>query len=210
MLASHPATMHHVSGKLCARLVADLPPDGCIDTAVRAWQRSDGALREVVRAIVDGDDFWADRHVGGKLKSPHEFIVSAVRALDIDADPTPALVTWLARLGQPLFQQGAPTGWPESQRDWVSSAALLARMNLAVSLAGGRLPGVTVSLDRLLPITADHQRLLDQVDEVLLAGAMTVTTRRAILGEIADLGDPAAARAMAVGLALGSPDFQRQ
>src|SRR3989441_2026804 len=33
-LASQHATMHHVSAKLCARFVADEPPDGCVDAAV--------------------------------------------------------------------------------------------------------------------------------------------------------------------------------
>src|SRR5207245_6537939 len=40
MLASLPATMHHVSWKLCQRFVSDEPPDGCVDDAVAAWKRS--------------------------------------------------------------------------------------------------------------------------------------------------------------------------
>src|SRR5881394_906879 len=39
-LAMQHATMHHVSAKLCARFVADEPPDGCVDAAVAAWQRT--------------------------------------------------------------------------------------------------------------------------------------------------------------------------
>src|SRR5438093_12108439 len=54
MLASHPATMHHVSRQLCQRFVNDDPPDGCVDDAVAAWKRSDGAIREVLRAIFHG------------------------------------------------------------------------------------------------------------------------------------------------------------
>src|SRR5437867_12745795 len=45
-LAMQQATMHHVSAKLCARFVADEPPDGCIDAAVAAWQKSRGDIRE--------------------------------------------------------------------------------------------------------------------------------------------------------------------
>jgi uncharacterized protein (DUF1800 family) len=61
MLANHPATMHHVSRKLCARLVADDPPDGCVDDAVRAWKESHGEILAVLRAIVHSPDFWAPR-----------------------------------------------------------------------------------------------------------------------------------------------------
>src|SRR5437879_1946401 len=50
-LANQPATMHHVSAKLCMRFVADDPPDGCIDAAVAAWQHTRGDMRAVLRAI---------------------------------------------------------------------------------------------------------------------------------------------------------------
>lgn len=210
LLANHPATMHHVSAKLCARLVADSPPDGCIDDAVRAWQRSQGHIATVVRAIVTGPDFWAAANQGSKTKTPHEFVVSAVRALDAELVRPAALVTQLNQLGQGLFQQSAPTGWPETQQEWVNSGALLARMNFAVALAGNRIPGVRVNLDVIAPMTANHEALLDAINRHVLAGAMSPATRAAILGEIADLQDPQAARAMAIGLALGGPDFQRQ
>src|SRR5213080_1108580 len=45
LLANHPATMHHVSRKLCQRFVNDDPPDGCVDDAVAAWKRSSGDMR---------------------------------------------------------------------------------------------------------------------------------------------------------------------
>jgi uncharacterized protein (DUF1800 family) len=210
MLANHSATMHHISAKLCARLVADLPPDGCVDDAVRAWQRSGGEMVEVVRAIITGPDFWAAAHRNAKVKTPQEFVVSAVRALDADLVRPAVLVSQLNLLGQGLFQQSAPTGWPEAQEEWVNSGALLARMNFAVALAGNRIPGIRVDLGRVTAATADHAALLDAIDQQLLGGAMQPATRQAILREIADLGEPVAARAMAVGLALGGPDFQRQ
>lgn len=210
LLAAHPATMHHVSAQLCTRLVADVPPDGCIDDAVRAWRQSDGDIRQVVAAIVHGPDFWAAANRGAKMKSPQEFLVSAVRALGGETDLAPALVGRLAQLGQPLFQQSAPTGWPETQQDWVSSSALLARMNLAVALAAGRVPGTRTDLDRIVPAEADHAVLVAAIDREVLGGAMSANTRQVILAEIADIADPHAARAMAIGLALGGPDFQRQ
>ncbi len=210
LLAENPATMHHVSAKLCARLVADDPPDGCVDDAVRAWKHSGGEIREVVRAIIYSPDFWAAANVQSKVKTPLEYVVSAVRAVAGEPDSTPRLAQHVARLGEPLFQMTTPNGYPETQADWVNSGALLARMNFAVALAAGRLPGVTVDLDRVLPLTADHDVLVDGVNRALLAGAMSPRTRQTILREIADLADPAAARSLAIGLALGGPEFQRQ
>ncbi|HEY4100022.1 MAG TPA: DUF1800 domain-containing protein [Gemmatimonadales bacterium] len=210
MLATSPATMHHVSAQLCARFVNDVPPDGCIDDAVQAWKKSGGEIRDVVRAIIRSPDFWASANVQSKVKTPLEFVASAVRAVGGVPDSTPRLAQRVAQLGEPLFQHQTPDGYGERQEDWVNSGALLARMNFAVQLASGRVAGVAVDLDRVVSATDDHAALVTAVDHAILGGAMTAQTRQTILKELADVPDPRAARALAVGLAIGGPEFQRQ
>ena len=210
MLAENPATAHYIGAKLCARFVNDTPPDGCVDNAVGAWKRSGGDLREVLRAIFRSPDFWAPANRAAKVKSPLEFVVSAVRVVGGAPDTTPRLAGAVGRLGQPLYQHVAPNGYPELEKDWVNSGALLNRMNFAMQLAANRLPGVTVDLDRVLPATADRTALLDAVDRLVLGGKMTPRTRSAIADQIAQITDPVQARAFALGLAIGGPEFQRQ
>jgi hypothetical protein len=72
------------------------------------------------------------------------------------------------------------------------------------------LPGVSVDLDAILPGSEDHVALVDAVDRLILGGKMTKATRAVILDQLADVTDPANARALAVGLAIGGPEFQRQ
>jgi uncharacterized protein (DUF1800 family) len=209
-LANNHATMHHVSAKLCARFVADEPPDGCIDAAVAAWHNTHGDIRAVLRAIFTSPDFWAPQTVRAKVKTPLEFVVSAVRAVAADPDSTPRLALVVARLGEPLYLQSAPTGYAETESHWVNSGALLARMNAAVALAAGKLPGVEGDLDDVFPTTSDRQQLVDLVNVRLLGGTMSANTRSVILAQLVDVADPMQARALAIGLALGGPDFQRQ
>ena len=209
-LAMQHATMHHVSAKLCARFVADEPPDGCVDAAVAAWQNTRGDIRAVLRAILTSPDFWAPQVVRSKVKTPFEFVVSAVRAVSADPDTTPRLAQVVARLGEPLYQQPAPTGYAETEAHWVNSGALLARMNAAVALAGGHLPGIDANLDAVIPATTDHSQLVAMVDERILGGTMSAHTRSVILEQLTDVADPVQARALAVGLAIGGPDFQKQ
>lgn len=186
-LANQPATMHHVSWQLCQRFVNDVPPDGCVDDAVAAWRRTDGDIREVLRAIFHGPDFWANANVGAKVKTPLEFVASAVRAVGAEPDSTPRLAQVVARLGEPLYLHTAPDGYPDREADWVNSGALLQRMNVAVALAAGRLPGIT---------PPDREATLD-ID-------LSARTRQVIDTEAQ--GD----ERLALGLALGSPDFQRR
>ena len=200
-LANEHATMHHVSAKLCARLVADEPPDGCIDAAVAAWQQSRGDMRTVLRAIFTSPDFWSAQAVRSKVKTPFEFVVSAVRAAGVEPDDTPRLAQLVARLGEPLYQQPAPTGYAETEEQWVNSGALLARMNAAMMIA---------KESSGIPDLSDHAELVDAIDQKLLAGTMSAHTRSVILEQLNDINDPTQARIMAVGLALGGPDFQKQ
>ena len=210
MLAGHPSTAHYISGKLCARFVSDTPPDGCVDLAVAAWKRSGGEIREVLRVIFHSPDFWAPAHRAAKVKSPLEFVVSAVRVVGGVPDSTPRLAGAVGRLGQPIYQHVAPNGYPEHEEDWVNSGALLNRMNLAMMLAANRLPGVSVDLDRILPVTSDHAELVAAVDRLVTGGRMSPRTRRVIQEQLAGVTNPAQARAFALGLAIGGPEFQRQ
>ena len=209
MLAGLPATMHHVSWKLCQRFVSDDPPDGCVDEAVAAWRRSSGDVREVLRAIFHGPDFWAPDKVRAKVKTPLEFVVSAARAVSAEPDTSPRLAQVVARLGEPLYLHVAPDGYPEREAAWVNSGALLDRMNAAVALAAGKLPGVTVVLDSIVGV-GDADQVIGEVNEKILGGTMSENTKQVLRRQLADTSEPMQARALAVGLALGGPEFQRQ
>ena len=210
LLANDPATMRFVSHKLCARFVRDEPPDGCVDDAVAAWQRSGGDIPDVVRAIVRTPDFWSAQTMRAKIKTPLEFVVSAVRAVGGEPDTTLELAEVVGRLGQPLYMEPSPTGYPESQEEWVNSGALLHRMNAAVALAAGRLPGVTISLDGVLAPTDEPDTLIHAVDTRLLGGILSPRSRAVMREQVDAVRNRVAARALAVGLALGGPEFQRQ
>ena len=210
LLARHPATMRHVSSKLCARFVSDDASDGCVDAGVHAWQRTGGDIREVVRAIVTSPEFWHAQNRAAKIKTPMEFVVSAMRAVGAEPDSAPGLGQVLVRLGQPLFGQQAPTGYPETQDSWVNAGALLQRMNVALGLATGRLPGAIVSLDAIAPVEGDIGHIIEVVNATVLNGSASPGTLLAMRHRVSDISTPDQRRAMIVALALGSPDFQKQ
>ncbi len=79
-----------------------------------------------------------------------------------------------------------------------------------MALASGRMPGVVVNLDRLSPVTNDYDALVRNVNATVLGGQGSEHTLEVIRQQIGDMPNAANARATAVGLALGSPDFQRE
>jgi len=209
-LAAQPATMHHISAKLCQRFVSDEPPDGCIDDAVQAWRESHGDLRQVLRAIFRSPDFWAPAAVNHKFKTPLEFVVSAARAVHATPDTAPQLATAVARLGQPLYLQASPAGYPAVEAEWANSGALLERMNVASALAAGRLGRLTPDLDRLVAGTGSSSEIVTALGVQLFAGNLSAHSTEVIGREASDPPPGVDARAYAVALALGAPEFQRR
>ena len=78
------------------------------------------------------------------MKTPLEFVVSAVRASNANVENYQPLVNALRQMGMPLYGCIPPTGYKWDAADWVSTGALVDRMNFALSLAANRLPGITV------------------------------------------------------------------
>jgi uncharacterized protein (DUF1800 family) len=210
LLARHPATARHLARKLCQRFVADTPPPGCVTSVEKAYKDSGGEIRELVRAVVRSPEFWDPRHRGNKLKSPLEFLASAARALGAVPDGELGLARSSAGLGQPLLLQAVPTGYPEAAEDWVNSGAVLARMNFAVALATGNVPGLPVNLERTLGTDSAIEPLVTVANGRLLGGRASARTLETLRSELAAIDDPEERRQLAVALALGGPDFQRQ
>ena len=157
------------------------------------------------------DAFWSSAGGRAKIKSPLEFLVSAVRATGGRTDMTPApRPTARTPSGNHSSSTSRPPVTPNARIDWVNSGALLARMNFAIALAANRVPGVVIDLDDVVPITPDQPALVTQVDRAILRGRMSSRTRDAIVQALAGITDPGEARARAVGMAIGGPEFQQQ
>ena len=120
--------------KLARRFVADEPPKTLVDRAARRFRETGGNIREVVRTIVTSPEFFAADAYRAKVKTPFEFVVSAVRATGTDMSNAMPLVLAVRNLGMPLYGCQPPTGYSDKAEAWVNSGALLNRMNFAVSL----------------------------------------------------------------------------
>ncbi len=206
LLASHPRTARFVSTKLVRKLVADDPPAGLVDRATEAFRKTDGDIREVVRTIVTGPEFVGPDYRNVKIKTPLEFVVSAVRASGASVADAAALAQRVGVMGMPLYMQQPPTGYKDTAEAWVSTSGLLARLNFALDLAGGRVQGVSVDPSKLAPGAADGPALATALATRLVPQGLSASTRKTIEGEAGSGMSPA----RIAGLLLGSPEFQRR
>lgn len=149
LLALHPSTAHHLCRKLAARFVSDDPPSGLVDRLAKVYLRGGGDLGAVTLTLIESPEFWSPGTRGRKIKSPFELAVSAMRGLEARVTGPRDAIEWIERMGQPLYGYRAPTGYPDRADFWVSSGALLHRMNFALALATGRVEGVRFDLEAL-------------------------------------------------------------
>jgi len=148
ILAHHPSTAHFISRSLAIRFVSDNPPEALINKMAGAFLASDGDLREVMKTMLAAPEFWDEANFRSKVKSPLEFVVSAVRSVNADVATTIPISRLMNEMGEPLYRKQEPTGYSNRGEDWLNSASLLARMNFAISLAQGKLAGVKVETDQ--------------------------------------------------------------
>jgi uncharacterized protein (DUF1800 family) len=144
ILAHHPSTAHFISLQLARRFVADDPPPSLINRMAQTFTKSGGDLRQIMQTMLSSPEFWSEGAYRAKIKTPFEMVVSAARATNADVQSAFALGNELQKLGEPLYRKVEPTGYSNLNAEWVSSAALLERMNFALALTHNRIPGVTV------------------------------------------------------------------
>lgn len=160
-LANQPFAQEYLSVKLCRLFVHDdfahgqydytdpnLSAEGqLVRQCMAAWEAGNpkGQVRDVLRVIFASDLFRTHSGSLQKVKTPLEFLVSAVRALraantngtfTATMDPGSAAIgTPLNRIGTMLlFDRAEPNGYPEAGPPWISAGTLAERLRYVQAL----------------------------------------------------------------------------
>jgi uncharacterized protein (DUF1800 family) len=255
MLAASPQCARFISTKLAVRFVSDAPPRAMVDRMTQAYLESHGDIRQVLLAMINSPEFFTAPTYRVKLKTPLDFVVSAVRATGAKVDSTAGMAAAIEQLGMPLYGHQTPDGYSMKAEAWNSTNQLVSRMNFAMALATNRVAGLHTDPDALLNSGAAsaavaaglsplqktqaleavllHDPVSDRTQQLILAQVSTdrkqQTSELRQVASIRNDGDPLKIRpadpamakpldptatdpqaALATGLILGSPEFQRR
>jgi len=215
LLATSPQTAHFISLKLAQRFVSDDPPPALVDRMAKTFEKKRGDIREVLTTLFHSPEFWDDDAYRAKVKTPLEFVASALRATAAGVDDVMPLARQVANMGMPLYGAQPPTGYSMKADTWVSSSALLNRMNFALGLTAGKIRGVKVDTAQLVgspPALLDAALALSTMEGKLLADDVSKQTHDSIMAQIEAPQKPARPpdASMIAGLLLGSPEFQKR
>jgi uncharacterized protein (DUF1800 family) len=162
-LAAHPATARHIATKLARHFVSDNPPPTLVAKLEASFLKTGGNLPALYRTLIDAPESWTAGQA--KFKTPWEWTVSALRALQVPTLPgrEQAAVGLFNQMGQPIWKPGSPKGFGDITADWAGPAGLMRRVEsagrfarLAANRADARRLAPLILPGTLSPMTAEH------------------------------------------------------
>ncbi len=192
ILAASPQTAHFVSLELAERFVSDTPPPAIVERMTAAYLRHDGDISAVLETMFHSPQFWSAPVYRAKVKTPLEFVVSALRASDADVTNPVPLLGAMNRLGMPVYGMQTPNGYSWQADAWVSTNALVTRMNFALTLSGNHLNGTRPDWARVLGAETAPNPAIEQasqeviLEKVILGEPASLKTRMAVLAQAND------------------------
>lgn len=178
-LGNHPATARHLATKLVRHFVADEPSAKAVDKIARVFIATQGHLPSVHKALIGLSDAW--RNENKKLKTPHEYLVSVYRGLEIHPRRRIDAAAGSLRVMNHLpFNAPSPAGWPDLQSHWGSPNSLKQRIEWGIEV--GRRVGSSTSIrnasDWLVDSTASRLLLasLERAESPAQALAMLIAS----------------------------------
>jgi uncharacterized protein (DUF1800 family) len=188
-LSQYPTTYKFLATKLVTHFVADNPNPRDVAHVARVLSETGGNLGAAADALIDLPGAWVP---GTKLKTPFDYVISALRAAPPPPPDDPHSINVqgvLNGLGQPLWNAPLPNGWPDQAASWAGSSAVLSRIDWAYTYAGR----VEQGPNGAQPADIAH---------AALGPLLRPATATAIAG--------AGSRREALTLLFASPEFQRR
>jgi uncharacterized protein (DUF1800 family) len=145
IILDQPSAAEFLTRKLFGFLVHDHPSSEAVLRLAATFQGSGYSIRELVRAILLSPEFSSEDSYHALVKSPVEYLVGTLKLLGI-AEISPTALGALQRMGMVLFNPPNVAGWAWGD-DWIGSASLLERLNVANALVTQRGDNARFGLD---------------------------------------------------------------
>ncbi len=148
-LVHHPNCKRFIATKLCRHFITDNPTEDMIKPVIQAWEKSDGFLPEIHKAVVKTAFEYTS--TTKKFQQPETWVLQMVRMFglywipkaermqyDFKREPTDSQseIKWaLEELGHLPYRPAQPNGWSDFEADWISPELIIRRLIFASKMA---------------------------------------------------------------------------
>jgi uncharacterized protein (DUF1800 family) len=129
MLLENKQTARYITSKILRFYVNEQVDESVLTPLSDAFYRSGYNIGKLMESIFLSDMFYAQKHIGTKIKSPVELITGIRRMIPMEFNNGQSLLLYQRLLGQVLFFPPNVAGWPGG-RNWIDSSSLMYRLRL--------------------------------------------------------------------------------
>lgn len=155
-IVAQPQAARFIVTKLWRFFASENPSDALLDALAAGFRRSGYQFKPLLRAMFRSEEFYEESVIRSQVKSPVQFLVSAVRMLERDLPPPRLTQSSLRLLGQELFAPPNVKGW-DGGLSWITTNNLLNRYNLAALLVLGESPLPLLARRPNAPLRGDRR-----------------------------------------------------
>lgn len=170
----HPETARRLARRLYGFFVNELsaPPDAVLQDLADAYLQSGQSLRALMARMLRSSDFRSEANYYARYSWPVEVVAREIKELGWTGYSLGDAVNHLVSMGQQLFEPPDVAGW-ELGPGWISSGAMLSRMNFAASLAASQRTALTAAA---LPFAKTPESFLSYFIERLAPAPLDAAT----------------------------------
>ena len=138
-LVRNPATARRLATRLYKFFVNETanPDEALISAMSNAYLGSNYNIKAMLRTLVYSQQFRDPANFFQRYSWPAEFVVRSIKEVGWNGFSVSNALTPMSNMGQQLFEPPDVNGW-ELGAGWISTSAMLARMNFASTLAGNQ------------------------------------------------------------------------
>jgi uncharacterized protein (DUF1800 family) len=217
IIMQQPAAGEYIVRRLWEFFAYADPEPEVVARLARVFDDNETRIRPVMRAMFESEEFYSARAFQALIKGPAELVASTVRTLGIDTTFS-SVRRGIDAMGQSLLAPPDVSGW-DGGVAWINSSTLLARVNLAHTIASGGSRQLAFDPTALAGAAGESsETLVGFYVDLLLGGEITDATRAALLEHAEELRIPSRTTGRTVPfeervrsvvyLILASPDHQ--
>jgi uncharacterized protein (DUF1800 family) len=195
--AYHPATARFVCGKLCTRIFGEGYPQSAFTRAYNAWMNNQdmpNQIAEVLRAILIGGP-----EVGTlpstKLRRPYEHLIAMFRASDMVVSAGTTMTSAFDAVSDFLFAWTPPNGRPDTNTYWLTTGALLAVWNNAMTWGSNTAVKTTLTVQTPDSVNNNVSTIVEYWVNRMVGYSLSATAMSALTNDATTAGIPSLIRA---------------
>jgi uncharacterized protein (DUF1800 family) len=128
-----PATAEYIVSKLWSFFVSETPYPALITELANRFRASNFNIRAVMSIILRSNYFYSNAGISGLVKNPVEYVVGAIRNLNVPMTNYRSLGLQVENMGWALLRYSNPSGLNDGVA-WIDSQTLINRANFGNNL----------------------------------------------------------------------------